>query len=108
MTVIVTPETLIHAEQTLIKHMEDAVGVANNYLHSHENVMGSQTWSGDGGTASLNVAGQVHHDIQQVLSAGSRLASGLGKAAQLMMSHEADTQSSMHGVFGASPAPTSL
>ena len=101
MTIVVTPELLISTQSALQAHMEEAAGIANGYLSGHENVMGGQTWAGAGVDASYNVAGQIHTDLQQVLNAGSKLAAGLGKAASMMQSHEADAQNAFHGLFGS-------
>ena len=42
----------------------------------------------------------IHHDLQQMMNGGNRLAHGLGSAASLMENHEADSAHNLSGVFG--------
>ena len=69
-------------------------------MSGHENIISGTGWAGQAGTTSLNTAGQVEHDLQQMLNGGNRLAHGLGQAAVLMENHEADSAHNLNGVFG--------
>ncbi|WP_371934598.1 type VII secretion protein EsxD [Mycobacterium sp. TY815] len=69
-------------------------------MSGHENIISATGWAGDAGSTSLNTAGHIHHDLQQIMTGGQRLAHGLGRAAVLMENHEADAAHDLNGVFG--------
>lgn len=98
---VVTPELLRTTQQAIESALQYATAVANDYLSSHENVIGVATWHGQAGTTSLATAGQINHDLQQAVTGGQRLAHGLGRAAALMENHEADASHGFTGLFGA-------
>ena len=97
---VVTPELLRTSQQRIETRLQEALVVANQYLSGHENIIGGTGWAGDAGSTSLNTAGQIHHDLQQIMSGGQRLAHGLGRSAVLMENHEADAAHNLNGVFG--------
>jgi uncharacterized protein YukE len=99
-TTVVTPELLRSTQQRIESRLQEAVAIANQYLSGHENIISATGWAGQAGTTSLNTAGQIHHDLQQIMSGGQRLAHGLGQAAVLMENHEADSAHSLAGLFG--------
>lgn len=98
---VVTPELLRSTQQRIEARLQEALVIANQYLSGHESLIGATGWAGDAGTASLNTAGQIHHELQQIMTGGQRLAHGLGRAAVLMEGHEADSSQSLTGLFGA-------
>jgi len=100
-TTVVTPELLRSTQQRIESRLQEAAAIANQYLSGHENIIGATGWSGQAGTTSLNTAGQIHHDLQQMMNGGQRLAHGLGQAATLMENHEADSAHNLAGLFGA-------
>lgn len=100
-TTVVTPELLRSTQQRIESRLQEAAAIANQYLSGHENIISATGWSGQAGTTSLNSAGQIHHDLQQMMNGGQRLAHGLGQAASLMEHHEADSAHSLNGLFGA-------
>lgn len=102
---VVTPELLRSTQQRIESRLQEAVAIANQYLSGHENIISATGWSGQAGSTSLNTAGQIHHDLQQIMSGGQRLAHGLGQAAALMENHEADAAHSLTGLFGAGSQP---
>lgn len=97
---VVTPELLRSTQQRIETRLQEAVVIANQYLSGHENIISATGWIGDAGSTSLNTAGQIHHDLQQIMTGGQRLAHGLGQAAVLMENHEADASHNLNGVFG--------
>lgn len=99
---VVTPELLRSTQQAIESALQHATAVANEYLSSHENVIGAATWSGGASTSSLATAEQINHDLQQTMVGGQRLAHGLGQAAMLMENHEADAAHGFTGLFGGS------
>jgi len=99
-TTVVTPELLRSTKQRIETRLQEAAAIANQYLSGHENIISATGWAGQAGTTSLNTAGQIHHDLQQIMSGGRRLAHGLGQAAVLMENHEADSAHSLAGLFG--------
>ena len=99
-TTVVTPELLRSTKQRIETRLQEAAAIANQYLSGHENIISATGWAGQAGTTSLNTAGQIHHDLQQIMSGGQRLAHGLGQAAVLMENHEADSAHSLVGLFG--------
>lgn len=99
-TTVVTPELLRSTKQRIETRLQEAAAIANQYLSGHENIISATGWAGQAGTTSLNTAGQIHHDLQQIMSGGQRLAHGLGQAAVLMENHEADSAHSLAGLFG--------
>ncbi|HEY0229077.1 MAG TPA: WXG100 family type VII secretion target [Mycobacterium sp.] len=99
-TTVVTPELLRSTKQRIESRLQEAATIANQYLSGHENIISGTGWAGQAGTTSLNTAGQVEHDLQQMLNGGNRLAHGLGQAAVLMENHEADSAHNLNGVFG--------
>lgn len=99
-TTVVTPELLRTTQHRIEARLQEAVTIANQYLTGHENIIGGAGWAGDAGNTSLNTAGQIHHDLQQIMTGGQRLAHGLGQAAVLMENHEADAAHNLNGVFG--------
>lgn len=102
---VVTPELLRSTQQRIESRLQEAVAIANQYLSGHENIISATGWAGQAGATSLNTAGQIHHDLQQIMSGGQRLADGLGQAAALMENHEADAAHSFTGLFGAGSQP---
>jgi uncharacterized protein YukE len=99
---VVTPELLRSTKQRIESRLQEAAAIANQYLSGHENILSGTGWAGQAGSTSLNTAGQIHHDLQQMMNGGQRLAHGLGQAASLMENHEADSAHSLSGVFGGS------
>jgi uncharacterized protein YukE len=99
-TTVVTPELLRSTKQRIETRLQEAAAIANQYLSGHENIISATGWAGQAGSTSLNTAGQIHHDLQQVMNGGQRLAHGLGQAAVLMENHEADSAHSLAGLFG--------
>ncbi|OBI89467.1 WXG100 family type VII secretion target [Mycobacterium asiaticum] len=99
-TTVVTPELLRSTQQRIETRLQEAAVIANQYLSGHENIIGATGWAGDAGSTSLSTAGQIHHDLQQIMAGGHRLANGLGRAAILMENHEADAAHNLNGVFG--------
>lgn len=96
MTLVVTPEVLRGTRQAIESALEHATAIANGYLSSHEG-LGSAVWGGKAQLASVNTAVQINHDLQQVITGGTRLAHGLSQAASLMEQHEADAAQSLTG-----------
>lgn len=96
MTLVVTPEVLRSTRQAIESALEHATAIANGYLSSHEG-LGSAVWGGRAQLASVNTAAQINHDLQQVITGGTRLAHGLSQAASLMEQHEADSAQSLTG-----------
>jgi uncharacterized protein YukE len=99
-TTVVTPELLRSTKQRIESRLQEAAAIVNQYLSGHENIISATGWSGQAGTTSLNSAGQIAHDLQQMMTGGQRLAHGLGQAAVLMENHEADSAHSLNGLFG--------
>jgi uncharacterized protein YukE len=97
---VVTPELLRASKQKIESRLQEAAAIANQYLSGHENVVSASGWTGQAGTTSLNTAGQIQHDLQQIMTGGNRLAHGLGQTATLMEHHEADSAHNLNGVFG--------
>jgi uncharacterized protein YukE len=97
---VVTPDLLRASKQKIESRLQEAAAIANQYLSGHENVVSASGWTGQAGTTSLNTAGQIQHDLQQIMTGGGRLAHGLGQAATMMEHHEADSAHSLNGVFG--------
>ncbi|CQD02558.1 ESAT-6 like protein EsxD [Mycobacterium lentiflavum] len=97
---VVTPDLLRASQQKIESRLQEAAAIANQYLSGHENVVSAAGWTGQAGTTSLNTAGQIQHDLQQIMTGGNRLAHGLGKTATLMEHHEADSAHNLNGVFG--------
>ncbi len=95
MTLVVTPEVLRSTQQAIESALEHATAIANGYLSSHEG-LGSAVWGGgQAQLASVNTAAQINHDLQQVITGGTRLAHGLSQAASMMEQHEADAAHSL-------------
>ncbi len=99
-TTVVTPELLRSSKQRIESRLQEAAAIANQYLSGHENIVSATGWAGPAGSTSLNTAGQIQHDLQQIMAGGNRLAHGLGQSATLMEHHEADSAHSFNGVFG--------
>ena len=99
-TTVVTPELLRSSQQRIETRLQEAAAIVNQYLHGHENIVSATGWAGQAGSTSLNTAGQIQHDLQQIMTGGNRLAHGLGQTATLMEHHEADSAHSLNGVFG--------
>jgi uncharacterized protein YukE len=99
-TTVVTPELLRSTKQRIETRLQEAAAIANQYLSGHENIISATGWAGQAGSTSLNTAGQISHDLQQIMSGGQRLAHGLGQAAVLMENHEADSAHNLSGLFG--------
>jgi uncharacterized protein YukE len=97
---VVTPELLRASQQKIESRLQEAAAIAHQYLSGHENVVSAAGWTGQAGTTSLNTAGQIQHDLNQIMTGGNRLAHGLGKTATLMEHHEADSAHNLNGVFG--------
>ena len=97
---VVTPELLRASKQKIESRLQEAAAIANQYLSGHENVVSAAGWTGQAGTTSLNTAGQIQNDLQQIMTGGNRLAHGLGQTATLMEHHEADSAHNLNGVFG--------
>jgi uncharacterized protein YukE len=96
MTLVVTPEVLRGTRHAIESALEHATAIANGYLSSHEG-LGSAVWGGQAQLASVNTAVQINHDLQQVITGGTRLAHGLSQAASFMEQHEADAAQSLTG-----------
>ena len=94
MSLIVTPEVLRTTQQAIQSALEHATSIANGYLSSHEG-LGAAVWGGQAQLASVNTAGQINLELQQTITGGTRLALGLGQAASMMESHEADAAHSL-------------
>jgi uncharacterized protein YukE len=99
-TTKVSAELLRTTQQHIEAALQTATAIANEYLHGHEDVVNVSSWSGDASAASLATAGHIHHDLQQVIAGGQRLAHGLGRAATLMEQHEDDAAHGMRSLFG--------
>ncbi|WAC91680.1 WXG100 family type VII secretion target [Mycobacterium sp. Aquia_213] len=97
---VVTPDLLRASKQKIESRLQEAAAIANQYLSGHENIVSAAGWTGQAGSTSLNTAGQIQHDLQQIMTGGNRLAHGLGQAATLMEHHEADSAHGLNGVFG--------
>jgi uncharacterized protein YukE len=98
-TTVVTPELLRSTKQRIESRLQEAATIANQYLSGHENIISGTGWAGQAGSTSLNTAGQIHHDLQQMMNGGNRLANGLAQTASLMESQEADSAHNLNGVF---------
>ena len=96
---VVTPELLRSTQQRIEARLQEAAAIANQYLSGHEDIISATGWAGQAGTTSLNTAGQINHDLHQIMSGGQRLAHGLGQAAILMEQHEMDSSHSLNGLF---------
>src|ERR1700721_2220976 len=99
-TTVVTPELLRSTKKRIESRLQESATIANQYLSGHENIISGTGWAGQAGTTPLNTAGQVEHDLPQMLNGGNPLAPGLGPAAVLMENHEADSAHNLNGVFG--------
>ena len=98
--IVVTPELMRNTASKLSQHIEHAQAIANQYLQDHENILSASTWDGAGSQASYATAGQVHADLQKILTGGHRLTEGLNQAAALMESHESHSEHAFHSLFG--------
>jgi uncharacterized protein YukE len=87
MALVVTPEVLRSTQQAIESALQHATAIAQEYLSSHESIAAG-IWAGSAQGASVNSAVQINHDLQQIITGGTRLANGLGQAAALMESHE--------------------
>jgi uncharacterized protein YukE len=94
MTLIVTPEVLRTTQQAIETALQHAASIANGYLSSHEGI-GSAVWGGQAQLASVNTAGQINLELQQMITGGTRLARGLSQAASMIESHEGDSARSL-------------
>ena len=94
MTLVVTPEVLRSTQQAIESALEHATAIASGYLSSHEG-LGSAVWGGQAQLASVNTAAHINHDLQQAITGGTRLATGLSQAASMMEQHEADAAHSL-------------
>lgn len=103
-SIVVTPELMRNTASKLSQHIEHAQAIANQYLHDHENILSASTWDGAGSQASYATAGQVHQDLQKILTGGHRLTEGLNQAAALMESHESHSEHAFHSLFGGQSA----
>jgi hypothetical protein len=68
-TTVVTPELLRSTKQRIESRLQEAAAIVNQYLSGHENIISATGWSGQAGTTSLNSAGQIAHDLQQMMVA---------------------------------------
>jgi len=98
-TTVVTPDLLRSTKQKIEARLQEASAIAQQYLSGHEDII-SAGWKGDAGSTSYNTAGQVEHDLQQIMSGGQRLAHGLGQTAAAMEAHEHDASHSLNGLNG--------
>ncbi len=101
-TTVITPDLLRSTKQKIESRLQEAATIAQQYLSGHENIL-SAGWKGDAGTTSLSTAGEVEHDLQQIMTGGQRLAHGLAQTATLMEQHENDSShslSNLSGMFG--------
>jgi uncharacterized protein YukE len=105
-TTKVSADLLRSTQQHIESALQTATAIANDYLHGHEDVVNVASWSGQASTTSLATAGQINHDIQQVIAGGQRLAHGLGRAALLMEQHEDDSAHGIRGLFDAGSVAT--
>lgn len=94
LTLVITPEVLRSTQQAIESALQHATAIANDYLATHEG-LGSAVWGGQAQLASVNTATQINHDLQHVITGGSRLAHGLSQAAALIEQHEADAAHSL-------------
>jgi uncharacterized protein YukE len=94
MTLIVTPEVLRTTQQAIETALQHAASIANGYLSSHEGI-GSAVWGGQAQLASVNTAGQINLELQQMITGGTRLAHGLSQAASMIESQEGDSARSL-------------
>jgi uncharacterized protein YukE len=100
MTLVVTPEVLRTTQQAIESALQHATAIADGYLSSHEGI-GAAVWGGQAQGSSLNTANQIHHDLQQTVTGGLRLANGLNRAASLMEEHELDAAHSFNNFLNA-------
>lgn len=100
MTIKVTPELLRNSASAIRNDMEHAQAVANQYLASHQNAVGADSWAGGGSDASGATAIEVQNSLAKTLTGGTRLAEGLTQAAAIMESHESDSQHAFNSLFG--------
>ncbi len=105
-TTKVSADLLRTAAQHIESALQTATAIGNEYLHGHEDVVNVSSWSGNASTASLTTAGHIHHDLQQIIAGGQRLAHGLGRAASLMEQHEDDAAHGINSLFGAGSVAT--
>ncbi|KLO28620.1 WXG100 family type VII secretion target [Mycobacterium haemophilum] len=98
-TTVVSPELMRTSQQHIESALQTATAIANEYLSSHEDIVNVVSWSGKAGTTSLATAGQIEHDLQQIIAGGQRLAHGLGRASLLMEQHEDDAAHGIAGLF---------
>lgn len=89
MTLVVTPDVLRSTQQAIESALQHATAIAQNYLSTQEGI--GAAWQGNAQGASVNSAAQINHDLQQIISGGTRLAHGLGQAASLMEAHEEES-----------------
>jgi WXG100 family type VII secretion target len=94
MSLVVTPDVLRSTQQAIESALQHATAIAQNYLSSHESI-GGGIWTGQAKGASVNSAVQINHDLQQIITGGTRLAHGLGQAASLMEAHEDEAAHSL-------------
>ena len=98
-TTVVTPDLLRSTKQKIEARLQEAATIAQQYLSGHENIL-SAGWKGDAGTTSLSTAGEVEHDLQQIMTGGQRLAHGLAQTAVLMEHLEQDASHSLSNLSG--------
>lgn len=100
MTLKVGPEVLRNTASALRNDMDHAQAIANQYLVSHQNAVGADSWSGGGSDASGVTALEVENALQKLLTGGTRLADGLEAAAHIMEGHESDSAHAFNSLFG--------
>lgn len=100
--ITVPPELLRTTANKIENDLQHATAVVNAYLSHHESVVSAATFTGLAANASLNTAGQLHHDLGQTINGCNRLADGLRKTAALIEAHEDDGRHAFDAVFGMS------
>ena len=103
MTIKVNPEMLRNTAAAIQADIDHAQAIVNGYLANQENVLGSNTWSGDGSRASHGTASELQSQMSRALQGAHRLTEGLTQAAAIMESKDADDVTAYQGLCGASP-----
>jgi WXG100 family type VII secretion target len=98
MTLVVTPDVLRSTQQAIESALQHATAIAQNYVSTHEGI--GAAWQGGAQGASVNSAVQINHDLQQIITGGTRLAHGLGQAASLMEAHEEESAHTLTSFAG--------
>lgn len=97
--ITVTPELLRTTAQRIGQDLEHAIAISSGYQSGHENVVQGGGFVGQAAGASLMTAGQLDHDLQQIMMGCQRLIHGLNKTAAIMEAHEDDATHSFNALF---------